>query len=337
MIQQDPQNDQLTIILQNSLHWDPNIRGHAEEELEKLLKNNYGQFLIELSKKISYESEKKEVRQMSAIIIKNMVNKSEYKEKWFKLNDDIKKIIKDNILSTLASKQIDIRKAAALALAGICKIEIPQGQWLNIFNILINTSQNENLYIQLSSLNTLEYIYEEINQGNIPNETVAALLNMYYLLLMKDNADPQLILATLNSVNKFLPFINYFINDTNSKIQFYDLIEKNILNSNENIREAALKIFIDICKIYYDSLQDYIEKILNFSMKIIENDEEKNKILCFILWFTIGNEEDYRMNTINEVKKVSHCFIQKYFRILSEMCLKYIVNDSYDKEKKNLH
>ena len=134
MIQQEQKNDQLTIILQNALNVDLNIRKQAEEEIKKLFNNNYGQFLVELSKKISYESEKKEVRQISATIIKNMVNNKEYTEKWFNLNEDIKKIIKDNILSTLASKQIDIRKAAALALAGICKIEIPLGQWLNIFN-----------------------------------------------------------------------------------------------------------------------------------------------------------------------------------------------------------
>ena len=59
MIQQEQKNDQLTIILQNALHVDLNIRNQAEEEIKKLFNNNYGQFLIELSKKISYESEKK--------------------------------------------------------------------------------------------------------------------------------------------------------------------------------------------------------------------------------------------------------------------------------------
>ena len=233
MFQQGAKNDQLTIILQNALNFDQNSRKKAEEKIKNLMKQNFGQFLIELSKKLSFESEKKELRQISATIIKNIVNNKEYTEKWFQLQEDLKKLIKDNILSTLASQDIDIRKAAALSLAGICKIEIPRGQWLNLFDILINTSQNENLYIQLSSLTTLEYIYEEIKQGNIPNETVANLLNTYYSLLMKDNSDPQLSLATLNSVNKFLPFINDFINDSNSKIQFYDLIEKYVLNSNE--------------------------------------------------------------------------------------------------------
>ena len=66
------------------------------------------------------------------------------------------------------------------------------------------------------------------------------------------------------------------------------------MNSNEKIREAALIIFYDICKIYYDSLQDYIDKIFNFSKQIIENDIENNKILCIQIWYLMGEEENYR-------------------------------------------
>ena len=205
MNQQQVQNDQLTLILANILNPNQNIRKEAENEIQKLLELNFGQFLIEVSKKLSIESEKKEVRQVSSTLIKNMIGNQKYTEKWFQLSEEIKQTIKNNILSTLASKDIDIRKAAALALAGICKIEIPQKIWLNIFDILCNTSQNENLYIQLSSLTALEYIYEEIQKGDIPNDTVANLLNNYYSLLTKENADPQLSLATLYSIDKFLP------------------------------------------------------------------------------------------------------------------------------------
>ena len=281
MNQQGAQNDQLTIILESALNNNQHIRKQAEEQINQLVEQNLGQFLIELSKKISFESEKKEVRQISATIIKNMIGNEKYTEAWCELPEETKKIIKDNILSTLASENIDIRKAAALAIAGICKIEIPRKKWLDIFNILSNTSQNNNLYIQLSSLTTLEYIYEEINKGDIPNETVADLLNTYHSLLTKENADPQLSLSTLKSVNKFLPFINDFINDKVSKIKFYDLIEKYVLNSNEKIRETALKIFIDISKIYYDSLQDYIDNIFQFTKVIIEKDIESNKIKSY--------------------------------------------------------
>ena len=123
---QNSGNDQISIILKNVLNSDPNIRLSSENQIEQMLSQNFGQFLIVLSKKISTEEEDKQVRQMSSTIINNMVNNSNYTKEWFQLQEEIKKVIKDNILSTLASKDIDIRKAAALALAGICKIEIPK-------------------------------------------------------------------------------------------------------------------------------------------------------------------------------------------------------------------
>lgn len=336
MNQQQTQPDQLSLILDNVNNPDETIRRAAENEINRFLDENLGQFFIELSKKISTESEKKTVRQLCATIIKNMICKPKYTEIWFNLSEDIKQTIKNNILSTLASELIDIRKAAALALAGICKIEIPRGQWLNIFDILINTSQNDNLYIQLSSLTALQYIFEEIKKSNIPNETVANLLNTYYSLLTRENADPQLSLATLNSVDKFLPFINDFINDTNSKLKFFCLIEKYIMNSNENIRHAALIIFYDISNFYYDSLQDYIDKMFNFCNQIIENDIEENKRLCIEIWNIIGNEEEERKNSINIFKKQYHCFLEKYYLPLSQICLKYIVTDNYERDEFSL-
>ena len=265
-----------------------------------------------------------------------MVNNRQYTEEWFKLPEEIKKIIKDNVLSTLASNDIDIRKSAALSLAGICKIEIPKKQWLNIFDILINTSQNPNINIQLSSLTTLEYIYEEINKGDIPNETVAKLLNIYYSLLIQENIKVQLAINSLNSILKFLPFINDFINESTSRIKFFDLIEKYVKNENEQIREISLKIFIEICRIYYDYLQDYIEKIFDFTKILIEKDKESNKILCLEIWHTIGIEENYRINSINNLKKQSQNILQKYYQPLGEICLNNIITDNYDNEEDSL-
>ena len=334
MLQQNSKNDQLSIILKGILSPNHSIRKSAEEKISHFFIHNFGEFLFELSKKLSTETEEKKVRQVSATIIK-IINKEEYKEKWFSLPENIKKSIKDNVLSTLNSNDIDVRKAAALTVAAICKIEIPKGQWLNIFDVLINTSQNNNINVQLSSLKALEYIFEEINKGEIPNQTIANLLNTYYSLLNKDNINPELIINILSSIHKFLPFISDFINEPNSKLQFYDLIEKFVRNTDENVRRKTLQIFIDICKIYYDSLDNYLEKIFLFTQIITEKDIERNKIICVDIWCNIGYEEEFR-NNLNNTKKKSHNYLQKYFPKLSEICLKFIVTKDYCNEEDSI-
>ena len=334
--QQNYQGDELSLYLENALNPDMNIRKQAEERINQICDQNFGQFLIELSKKISTEQEKKPVRQMSATIIKNMLNKDNYSIQWFKLSDDIKTLVKNNILSTLASSDIDIRKAAAFTVAGICKVEIPQKQWLNIFDVLSSTSQNDDINIQLSSLTCLEYIFEEIKQSDLPVNTVANLLNTFYSLLIKKDVKDDLYIYTLKAINKFLPFIKDFIKETEPQIRFYSLIDQFVHNNNQNVREVSLKIFIDAAKIYYNSLENYIEKIFEFSKSIIQEDVERNKIFCMEIWVTIGMEEDLRLNTGNQMNRQCLGFLQRYHVKLSELCLKYIVTEDYFNDEINI-
>ena len=334
--QQNYQGDEFSMYLENALNPDVNIRKQAEDKINYICNQNFGQFLIELSKKIATEQEKKTVRQMSATIIKNMLNKDDYSIQWFKLSDEIKTLVKNNILSTLASSDIDIRKAAAFTVAGICKVEIPQKQWLNIFDVLSSTSQNDDLNIQLSSLTCLEYIFEEIKQSDLPVNTVANLLNTFYSLLIKENAKDDLYIYTLKAINKFLPFIKEFIKEIDPQIKFYNLIEQFVRNKNQNVREVSLKIFIDAAKIYYNSLENYIEKIFEFSKSIIQDDVERNKIFCMEIWVTIGIEEDARLNAGNQMNRQCLGFLQRYHIKLSELCLKYIVTEDYFNDEINI-
>ena len=333
--EQNPEN--LISKLSNILNADITIRTSAENQIKLLASENLSEFLISISEILSDEKERKEIRQLSATLIKNIISNVNYIQKYFEISSDTKQKIKNNILSTLASSILEIRKAAALAVAGICKIELPNNQWNNIFDILCNTSQNENLYIQLSSLTTLEYIYEEISINDINLETKAKLLNTYYFLLDKNNSNDELILAALKSLNKFLVFIRDFIYSKESCINFFELIKKNVMNpNNEKIRQEGIKIFIDISRIYYDSLNFFIEKIYEFSEQIIKNDVDINKIWILNLWFFIGNEEDYRINFLkNNSKKQCYYFLQRYYEELSNICLTHIITTASDEEDNN--
>ena len=59
---QNYQGDELSLYLENALNPDSNIRKQAEDKINFFCDQNFGQFLIELSKKISTEQEKKIVR-----------------------------------------------------------------------------------------------------------------------------------------------------------------------------------------------------------------------------------------------------------------------------------
>ena len=179
------QYDDLSKILIGAIQPDSRIRIPAEQEITKLTNNNFGPFLLELSKRHSNEKLPNEIRQLSATLLKNIIINNQ--SSWLNLDINIKEQIKNNILSTLISTNIKIKKSAGLIIAGICKVELPNNQWNNIFEILINATQNNNTDIKITALITLEYIYEEIPINYINNDTIVKLTNMYYGILSLNN------------------------------------------------------------------------------------------------------------------------------------------------------
>ena len=169
--------DALSQLLLASM--DPNqiIRTNAQQEINNLTNNNLSQCLLELSKKQASENEPNNIRQLCATLIKNIIRNSE--NAWLNLDQNLRNEIKNNILSTLISKDINIKKAAALCISGICKVELSKGLWNEIFDILINASQNNDIEIKITSLITLEYIFEDVSINYIKKDTILKLMNNY--------------------------------------------------------------------------------------------------------------------------------------------------------------
>ena len=290
------EQDPLSQILRNALSGNDSLRKEAESQITRLASENLSEFLIKISSKISNEQEEKKVRQISSTLIKNIISKNEYTQKYLNLDEKVKTQIKNHVLSSLASQDNDIRKAAGNAIASICKIEIPNKQWLDIFDTLVNTSQNENLYIQLSSITTLGFIFTEISFNDIPQDTIAKILNCFYTILKKDNLSFELCDNTLKAILNFIPFISPFVTNDSQKIVFFDLIKASLLNSNEIIRSDALLIFLDLIRIYYDCFNNYFNELLDVTKTImIKDNNDNNKILAYEIWCSIGDIESSRI------------------------------------------
>ena len=71
------------------------------------------------------------IRQLSVIIIKNKIQNST--ENLLNLDDIYKTQIKNNILASLISQDIEVKKVTTLCILGICCIELPKNLWINIF------------------------------------------------------------------------------------------------------------------------------------------------------------------------------------------------------------
>ncbi len=330
--------NELQILIQNILNPNKKIREPSELKINELADQNLGTLFFKLSLIICHEDENKIIRRISCTIIKSLLSKENYIKLWFNTDENLRNTIKNNLVSSLASQDIDIRKATALAISTICKYEFPKKMWLNLFDVLINTSNNQNLFYQLSSIMTLSYIFEEIDINDINDNIRRNVLFAFYKILNQNNINFELYKETLDALDNFIPFIkDIIINKEHAKI-FFELIEKSIKNDSDIIRSKSIKIFIDISRRYYDYLEDYINNLINITSKILEKDTNENSLLAYEIWCSIGEIEVYRKNEV-EIKKNKNIiffeFCQKSLIHLFPILQNHIIQNDYDNDEWN--
>ena len=359
MTQEDQNIEQ---ILSNALITDKNTNQNAFNQLNKLSQENLSNFLQTLGNILSNENKPSNIRQLSAILMKNsLIHYENLQKKWKEeISKEEKNQIKLLVLSTLASQHKEIRTSASNVISSICKIEQPiMTHWPDLIDSLTKNCFNENINLKLSAIETLGYVCEEINIKLIDSNTVDSIMNsLIQNLIDNDNKND----------------INVFIQVLKSLFYTVKLAEKNfsnekeisiIMNSifsvgekyqnNDDILEKIAMLFIEMLGIssYYDYINPYFEQIIKFSFNIINGKFESNERLALFgieIICSIGDEELKReSNKIIIKQSVDGLKIEnanndskKYFNRISneleELILKFVKvpEDDEDENEWNL-
>ena len=336
----EQQNINLSQILSAIFDPDQSIRVSAEKEIEKLSNSNLGAFIFELSSILANEKEVNNVRQLSATLIKNKIQSSS--DMWFNVDENLKTQIKNNILATLITTDNIVKKATALCIAGICTVELPNNIWMNIFDTLINTSQNNNTDIKITSLITLGYIFEDIaekkNYINISKDNIGKITNMYYNILATNNLNGDNNIAIMRncllSLERFIPFLEGVISDDNMRLTFFNMIKENMLNNDEKIREYSINIFSSLISHYYKYFSNFIDTLMQTLFQIIEKDSDKNKKCCLGVLLAIGEKEISIINSSFGFE-TNFYFLNKNKQQISQIVLNNIITDKFEEDEYN--
>jgi hypothetical protein len=256
-------------LLKDALSSDSNLIRESENKINLYAKQNLGEFLFLVADVLSNENEHKSIRQISATIIKNILNYNQsFKGQWLLLDENVQTKIKERVLSTLASNEKDVRKAAALTVVGIAKIEITNNKWIDLFDILSNTCQNNNKNIRLSSLTTIGYLGQEFLSNQLDISQIGKLAGAIYKILLEEN-DEDILQEAIISFTYILPHLkDYFSNEENKEYRsiFIKGILQKISHENYVIRRNCFTCFIEIARFFYDFLDEYIEELLRISL-----------------------------------------------------------------------
>ncbi len=95
------------------------VRNQAESELDTLATQDLGSLLLACAQEMSQETTQKENRLLCGTVIKNMICfNTNQQGKWEQLAYKLKLEIKNLVMSCLGSDIKEVRKAAAITVAG---------------------------------------------------------------------------------------------------------------------------------------------------------------------------------------------------------------------------
>ena len=293
-------------LLQMALDADETKRNTGMNSLNSFADTNLSLFLQKLGEILSDESKKLEIRQLSAILIKNSLLKVErFQEIWkTQLPPEEKKTIKLLVLSTLASSQKQIRTIASTVISSICKIDSPITQtWPDLLPSLTQNAFNEDINLKLSAIEALGYVCEEITIKSIDAANVDKILNALIQNLKNGQNSEEVVLQVLKALYYSIRLAEKNFSNKNERAIIMDSIFEigNKYENNEIVLDKIAKLFIEMLSIssYYDYIEDFFEKIIKFSFNIVQKYKVSNDRLALLgleIICCIGDEEVNRSN-----------------------------------------
>jgi len=294
-------------LLEMALDNDSQKRNTGMISLNKLADSDLSLFLQTLGSILSNESKNSNIRQLSAILIKNsLVHVEAYQEIWkSKLSPEEKNKIKLLVLSTLASSKKEIRTSASTVISSISKIDSPITQtWPELLPSLTENAFNSDINMKLSAIEALGYVCEELTIKSIEPSNVDKIMNALIQNLTKPENSIDVVIQVLKALYYAIRLAEKnFSNKNERAIIFNSIFEIGTkYETDESILDKIAMLFIEMLSIssYYDYIEDFFTQIIKFSFNIIQKYKESNERLALLgleIICCIGDEEVSRSNS----------------------------------------
>jgi hypothetical protein len=256
-------------VLNKCLNPNRSTREEGEALIDQYATNNFGTLLENCAIFLSEEQKPIQLRQLCATLIKNLINFiPKHSGKWDLLPMETKTNVKSYTLSCLASSFKEIRKAAGLTVAGktifnlgICKHELPRGEWPEIITILILASENENLNYKMSSLMTIGYIAQEIPPGILNTNEVDSILNAL-INNLGENIQAEVVELAISALLNFIVFAQKNMTIDNERDLIFQTIFRVLGHNSVEIRVFAMQCLVEMSRVFYDFIGTHLDGLI---------------------------------------------------------------------------
>ena len=333
-------------------------RNSGMNSLNSLAESNLSLFLKQLGTILSDESKPTNIRQLSAILIKNsLVHAESYREIWKnKLSNEEKNQIKLLVLSTLASSKKEIRTSASSVISSISKIDAPIVEtWPDLLPSLTDNAFNTDLNMKLSAIEALGYVCEELTIKSIDAINTNKIMNALIQNLTNEQNPIEVVMQVLKALYYSIRLAEKNFSNANERSIIMGAIFQigGKYDTNENVIEKIAMLFIEMLSIssYYDYIEDFFIQIIKFSFNIVQKYKESNEKLALLgleIICCIGDEEVSRrdneyinirkINDVLKIEKPNKGYISKISEDLQKLIVANVAvpNDDEDENEWNI-
>ncbi|KAF5314247.1 hypothetical protein D9619_011781 [Psilocybe cf. subviscida] len=287
-----------TDLLANTLSADAATRQDATQKMETASVENYPQYMLMLSSVLGDESTALHIRNAAGLALKNALTAREAARqqdminRWLQLNNETKSKIKQDSLITLSSPSQKAGTFASQVVAAIAAVELPQGQWPNLIEILlgfVNDQSNANL--RISTLQTIGFICEAIKPEILSlrsNEILTAVIHG----ARKEEPAPEVQLAAIHALFNSLEFVRENFDRDGERNYIMQVVCEATQNPSVAVQVGAFECLVRIMSLYYDKMALYMEQAL-FGLTVVgmKHSDERVALQAVEFWSTVCEEE----------------------------------------------
>ncbi|KAG6857029.1 hypothetical protein H0H87_010702 [Tephrocybe sp. NHM501043] len=287
-----------TELLANTLSPDANTRQDASAKLENASRENYPQYMLMLSAVLAAEDTGLHIRNAASLALKNALSardnarQQEYSNRWLSLPNDTKIKIKQDALVTLGSSSQKAGNFASTVVAAIAAVELPQGHWSELIELLLGFVNNQdNTNLKISTLQTIGFICETIKPEILSlrsNEILTAVIHG----ARKEETSSEVQLAAIHALYNSLEFVRENFEREGERNYIMQVVCEATQNSNVAVQVGAFECLVRIIGLYYDKMALYMEQAL-FGLTVMgmKHADERVALQAVEFWSTVCEEE----------------------------------------------
>ncbi|KAI0060137.1 karyopherin Kap95 [Artomyces pyxidatus] len=254
--------------------------------------------MLMLSAEIVNETAQILTRNAAGLALKNALSaregarQTDYSNRWLAVDPETRAKIKQDVLMALHSPVQKAGSVAAQAVAAIAAIELPQGQWPELIEILLGFVNNaSNTPLRISTLNAIGYICETIDPDILSlraNEILTAVVHG----ARKEEPSSEVQYAAAQALYNSLVFIRENFEREGERNYIMQVVCEATQNPNVQVQATAFECLVRIMSLYYNKMAFYMERAL-FGLTVMgmKSTEETVALQAIEFWTSVAEEE----------------------------------------------